>query len=223
MDPMPHGYTNNSVTDGRSVVKSYLGADRAARQAREERALRALFGVLPVPELPSSVSGELTTAFVAGVPAQDAIVAGDARRVLHACGRLLVDLQSVDARLVLGNAGGAGSVLVHNDFGPNNVVMGVDLTEVRLLCDWEWVTVGDRYTDLGWAEFIVRYHHPESVSELSALFEGYGSKPDWAQRQVAMARRASAHRDFVASWQGQEAAHTWDRRLAAIASWHEAC
>lgn len=69
-----------------------------------------------------------------------------------------------------------GPVLVHNDFGPNNVVMGLDLTEVRLLCDWEWAALGHRYTDLAraglawpglaWAEFIVRYHHPEFVTNL---------------------------------------------------------
>lgn len=220
MEALRHGYTNRSVTDGHLVVKSFVGPDQAARQAREELALRRLAGILPVPELVSSVPGAITTTLAAGVPAQEAISAGAATQVLHACGRLLVDVQSVDPRPVFRSVDD-GSVLVHNDFGPNNVVMGLDLTQVRLLCDWEWVTLGHRYTDLAWAEFIVRYHHPEFVPALSALFDGYGNKPTWADRQAAMTARATSHRDFMQSWQGQQAASTWDQRLTAIAAWRE--
>ena len=222
MEPMPHGYTNRSVTDGHLVVKSFVGPDPAARQAREELALRRLAGIPPVPELISSVPGTLTTTLAKGVPAQEAIDAGAADRVLHACGRLLADVQSVDPRRVFGSVD-HGSVLVHNDFGPNNVVMDPEVTNARLLCDWEWVMPGDRTscTDLAWAEFIVRYHHPESVPALAALFDGYGDKPTWAHRHAAMTARATAHRDFLRSWQQLQAAATWDQRLATIAAWHE--
>lgn len=221
MEAMPHGYTNSSATDGHVVVKTYLGPDRAARQAREERALRALAGVLPVPTLLSSVSGVGTTAYVEGIPGQAAIAAGNAAQVLSACGRLLADVQSVAPSRVLDHVNGAGAVLVHNDFGPNNIVMDRTLTEVRLLCDWEWVTSGSGLTDLAWAEFIVRYHHPESVAALAALFDGFGNQPAWGERQAAMAARAAAHRGFVRRWHGNEAAQTWDARLRTIASWHE--
>lgn len=224
MDLLRHGYTNRSVSDGCVVVKTYLGPDCAARQDREDRALRSLAGVLPVPELLHSVPGTSTTAFVPGIPAQDAMNAGGAAEVLNACGRLLRLVQSVDPRLVYDDVGcDGGFVLVHNDFGPNNIVMQTNLSESRLLCDWEWVTIGNRNTDLGWAEFIVRYHHPESVLALSALFDGYGGKPSWGERQEAMALRAVTHRDFVRRWQGLERATTWDDRIAAITSWKQVC
>ena len=221
MEAMPHGYTNSSTTDGHVVVKTYLGPDRAARQVREERALRTLAGVLPVPTLLTSVPGVGTTAYMQGIPGQAAIAAGNAAQVLYACGRLLADVQSVAPSRVLDHVSGDGSVLVHNDFGPNNVVLDLALTEVRLLCDWEWVTAGSRLTDLAWAEFIVRFHHPESVAALAALFDGFGNRPTWAERQAAMATRAVAHRDFVRRWHGNEAAETWDGRLRTIGSWRE--
>ena len=222
MELMRHGYTNRSVTDGHLVMKSFVGPDPAVRQAREELALRRLAGLLPVPELVASVAGTVTTTLAEGVPAQEAIAAGAADRVLHACGRLLAAVQSVDPRRVFGGVDD-GSVLVHNDFGPNNVVMDLDMADARLLCDWEWVVPGDRTscTDLAWAEFIVRYHHPESVAALDALFDGYGDKPAWADRHAAMTARATSHRDFLRKWQQQQAASTWDQRLATMAAWHE--
>lgn len=166
MELMRHGYTNHTVSDGRVVVKTYVGPDRATRQEREERALRSLAGVLPVSELLDSVPGTTTTAFVAGMPAQDAFAAGGAAEVFTACGRLLRRVQSVDPRHVFDDVDDAAAVLVHNDFGPNNIVMTADLTEARLLCDWEWSTTGNRTTGLAWAEFIIRLHHPESVPAL---------------------------------------------------------
>ncbi len=217
MRAMPHGYTNTTVTDGRVVVKTYLGPDRELRQAREELALRRLAETLPVPTLIDTVPGTSTTGFVEGVPGQQAIAAGADGDVLHACGRLLAELQSVDPRVMFDDAG--GDVLVHNDFGPQNIVMDDDHTGVRLLCDWEWVTVGDRDTDLAWAEFIVRFHHQVSVHALAALFEGYGAKPPWERRRAAMIARATAHREFVRRWHGAAGAATWDDRIAAIASW----
>lgn len=219
VEPLRHGYTNSSFTDGQVVVKTYLGPDSSERQAREELALRRLEGRLPVPAVIASRPGQLTTTFAAGVPAQEAIEGGSASEVLYACGRLLVELQSVDPRQVFEDCG--QSVLVHNDFGPNNIVMHPNLAYARLLCDWEWVTAGARITDLAWAEFIVRLHHPESVHALAALFEGYGEKPVWELRQAAMSERATVHSDFVQRWHGRRQATVWSDRIAAIASWRE--
>ena len=217
---MPHGHTNATVTDGQVVVKTYLGPDSDRRQAREDLALRRLSDSLPVPPLIDSVPGMSTTALVAGVPGQEAIAAGSASEVLHACGRLLRELQEVDPRRMFDACD--GTVLVHNDFGPNNIVMDRGLASASLLCDWEWVTVGDRITDLAWAEFIVRLHHPESVQAMRLLFEGYGEKPTWGLRQAAMIRRATAHRAFVKRWYGSgEATAVWSDRITAIASWRD--
>ncbi len=219
MEPMAHGYTNATVTDHQVVVKTYLGPDSQQRQAREELALRKLTGKLPVPTLLDSAAGTLTTRFLSGVPGQDAIETGHAAEVLRACGRLLAQLQQVDPRNLFEVS--AGATLVHNDFGPNNMLMDSDLQSVQLLCDWEWVTVGHRLTDLAWAEFIVRLHHRESVQALVALFDGYGDKPAWQARQAAMTARAAVHREFVRRWHGHQAEALWRDRITAIASWRE--
>jgi hypothetical protein len=221
MEPLPHGYTNATVTDRRVVVKTYQGPESQQRQSREELALLRLAGRLPVPTLLTSTAGVSTTAYVSGVPGQQAIEDGHASEVLNACGRLLAELQAIDPGLLFGAGVEAGAVLVHNDFGPNNLLMRSDLRGARLLCDWEWVTVGDRDTDLAWAEFIVRLHHPAAVPALAALFEGYGDRPAWEARQAAMSRRAGVHREFVRRWHGDPAAELWTERLAAIASWRE--
>ncbi len=219
MQPMPHGYTNATVTDGRVVVKTYQGPDRDERQVREELALLRLAGQLPVPTLLHSSAGISTTEFVPGTPGQEAIAEGHAAEVLYACGRLLAQLQQVTPPVLFDVS--TGPVLVHNDFGPNNVVMAPDLQGVRLLCDWEWVGVGDPTTDLAWAEFIVRLHHPGSVAALDALFDGYGHRPPWEARRSAMADRADAHRQFVRRWHGEQGESLWKDRLAAIATWRD--
>jgi len=59
------------------------------------------------------------------------------------------------------------------------------------------------------------------VAALAALFDAFGNRPAWAERQAAMANRAVAHRDFVRLWHGNEAAETWDSRLRTITSWHQ--
>lgn len=219
MQPMPHGYTNATRTDGQVVVKRYLGPDSVDRQAREELALKRLAGLLPVPTLLDSTPGTSTTAYESGVPGQAAIADGHAASVLHACGRLLAQLQEIDPRALC--EVGPGVTLVHNDFGPNNVLMANDLSKVRLLCDWEWVTVGDANTDLAWAEWIVRTHHEESLGALPALFDGYGHRPRWEVRQTAMLERARVHREFLRRWHGTDGERLWDDRLAAISSWRE--
>jgi len=71
----------------------------------------------------------------------------------------------------------------------------------------------------GLAEFIIR-RHPEHQECLPALFDGYGERPAWSERQAAMADRASALQAWVRSWKGAEAAATWDHR-SRIAQWRE--
>lgn len=207
MEPMRHGYTNHTVSDGRVAVKTYAGPDRAARQEREERALRSLAGVLPVPVLLDTAPGTSTTAFIARGARARGYCRRGRRRSPH---RLRPAAEArpspVDPRRVYDDVDDAGVVLVHNHFGPNNIVMGADLADARLLCDLEWTTIGNRNTDLAWAEFIAPYHHPESVPALNASFEGYQAKPTWGERQEAMAARAVVQRDFVRRWQGRERA-----------------
>lgn len=142
-----------------------------------------------------------------------------AATLLHALGRLLSELQAVRPDF-MPSYDGTG-VLVHHDFGPNNAVLSPDGVDVRLLADWEWCTVGDHLTDLGWCEFIVRLHHSDRAEALTALWDGYGDRPAWPLRQGAMAERASLHGRWVRDWKGEAGATVWRERVATIASWRE--
>ncbi len=218
-EPMPHAYTNTCHRIGDSVTKAYAGPDAAARQAREETPLRALADRLPVATVLDSQPGILTTAYVDGLPGQELISDGRAEAVLFTLGRLLAELQSVPPGF-LPTYDGTG-VLVHHDFGPNNAVLDPAGTTVLLLADWEWCTVGDPLTDLGWCEFIVRMHHPDRVTALSALWDGYGAYPRWEARQQAMIARAERHRGWVGAWRGAAGDATWRDRVELVRSWQE--
>jgi aminoglycoside phosphotransferase (APT) family kinase protein len=109
---------------------------------------------------------------------------------------------------------------VHHDFGPNNVLFAEEDDSIALLADWEWSTVGNPVTDLAWAELIVRMHHAEHQACLPALFDGYGARPAWRERQAAMAHRARSIASWVRSHEST-AASTWDDRSRAIERWRE--
>lgn len=218
-EPMPHAYTNRCHRVGDTVTKSYRGPGVAARQAHEESALRACAGRLPVATVVDSQPGVLTTEYVGGTHGQELIDTGLAEAVLFTLGRLLTDLQSVDPRF-LPEYDGSG-VLVHHDFGPNNALLDEAAQTVLLLADWEWCTVGDRLTDLGWCEFIVRLHHPDHVGALAALWDGYGVHPRWELRQQAILARAERHRKWARTWTDACGDGNWSDRIAQVRSWKE--
>jgi aminoglycoside phosphotransferase (APT) family kinase protein len=215
---MRHGYTNAIHHVAGLVTKTYRGPDVVDRQDRELQALRTLAGRLPVPEVVRYEPGMLTTSFVQGVHGQELLEAGRGEQVLLTCGRLLADLQGIH---VEGVDQERGVVLVHGDFGPNNMLMNDAATEVRLLCDWEWSGVGSRLTDLAWCEWIIRMHHQDQIPRLSALFEGYGAKPVWPERRQAMLDRTARHLDFTRRWPTAKLVSTWEERLATVAKWSE--
>jgi hypothetical protein len=217
--PLRHGYTNLTIAHGGLVTKTFQGGNAADRQERESIALRELSGLLPVAAIVDSTPGALRTQRVAGRHGQDLIDLGMGHAVMLSLGRLLCDVQAIVPSFYPEYQG--RSVLVHGDFGPNNVLLAEGGEDIVLLADWEWSTVGSPLTDLAWAEFIVRMHHPKHLDCLPALFEGYGTRPAWDERQAAMAERATALEDWVRSWKGTAAGSTWRRRSQAIAGWHE--
>lgn len=217
--PLPHAYTNAVTAHGDLVTKTYRGSDAVERQQREELALRSVADRLPVATIVDSRPGVLVTRKVAGRHGQERIDGGEGEAVMFGLGRLLRQVQAVSP-VFLGEARGAG-VLVHHDFGPNNVLFAERDDSVALLADWEWSTVGDPVTDLAWAELIVRMHHSEHQDCLPALFDGYGARPPWTERQAAMARRATALETWVRSHQGPRAASTWDRRSRLLQTWQD--
>jgi aminoglycoside phosphotransferase (APT) family kinase protein len=93
--PLKHGYTNRTVGDATSVIKTYQGPDAMLRREREQSALRHLRGRMPVPEIYASEPGSLTLEFLPGTHGQDLIEQGYATQVLRACGEQLRALHAL--------------------------------------------------------------------------------------------------------------------------------
>jgi len=220
---MPHGYTNATATDGRRVIKRYLGPDAAERQGAETLALTRLVGRLPVPALLDQSEGQIEVDWIAGVPGQERLETAP-EQVLYVVGataRTLLGLE-VDAVAGLPRRPG-GTVLVHGDFGPQNLLLDSDTNQPTAILDWEFAHIGDRLTDIAWAEWILRTHHPHLISALPALFAGYQERPGWAERQAAMLTRCEQLLDFVRRWPAPDDAgvRQWQRRTAATAAFRE--
>lgn len=219
---MRHGYTNSTATDGRLVVKRYLGPDAEIRQAAEVAALTTLAGRLPVPPLVETADGTITVGLVAGRPGQE-LLEDRPELVLRAVGQLAAEVAAVDVAGLTGlTTAPGGRVLVHGDFGPQNLLLDDATAEPTALVDWELAHIGDPVVDLAWAEWIVRTHHPHLVSALPALFVGYGSEPAWRVRHELMLAKCQSALDFVRRWPGGSTAglELWERRLAATAAFH---
>jgi aminoglycoside phosphotransferase (APT) family kinase protein len=223
LEPLPHSYTNRTTRDGPVVTKAYQGPDAAWRCTHEAGVLRALAYRLPVPPVLGCSGGNMHLKFMAGVHGQDLIDAGLAEQVLRACGQMLRRIHAIDPALAhLENQHQPHAVLVHGDYGPNNVLLDPGAQEVTAILDWEWAHAGERVEDLAWCEWIVRMHHPQNIAALGALFDAYGSAPAWSARQLAMIAQCRAMLDLCQGWQpGGEGVRQWQRRLAITESWTE--
>jgi hypothetical protein len=156
MQRLPHGYTHDTRSDGTMVVKRYQGPYADGRRSTERMLLSRLAGsVVPVPHLIDAPAGALRMRHVAGVHGQDLIITGLAGPVLRSCGRTLRQLQKVEPATVLGGMpGGARAVLVHGDYGPNNMLFDPITHTTAAVIDWEWAHAGDPVEDLAWCEWI---------------------------------------------------------------------
>jgi len=209
MQPLRHGYTNDTRGDGAVVVKRFTGPDDRTRWATERDMLQLLAGRLPVPVLLSAPTGELHLTHLGGVHGQELIDAGQAGPVLHSCGAMV-------RRLV--EAG-----VTHGDYGPNNVLLDPGTHEITGLLDWEWARSGaDPVDDLAWCEWIVRTHHPGEAGALSELFAGYGSRPPWARRQAAMLAKCRKMLALRQTLGLTDPGHQrWAQALRTTAGWTE--
>ncbi|MFD8867341.1 phosphotransferase family protein [Streptomyces sp. NPDC059590] len=217
MRPLKHGYTNRTIGDGAVVRKTYAGPDAELRLDRERTLLTRLHGRLPVPPVHEADTGTLTLGFMTGVPGQELLDAGRAAEVLEACGALLRRIHGTEASV-------RGAVLVHGDYGPNNLLLDPVTFQVTAVVDWEFAHLGDPVEDLAWCEWIVRMHHPEHRHALDAFFRAYGEDavPPWPVRQAAMLARCESLREFCHRWEPNGAGVTlWRERAAATAGWQE--
>ncbi|GAA2757165.1 phosphotransferase [Actinopolymorpha rutila] len=238
MRRLPHGYTNRTVGDGAVVVKEYAGPDAPDRRRREQVVLDRLAGTIPLPPLVDAGDLRLTTGFVGGTHGQELLAPAEspdrAAAVLAACGHTLREIHAVDpARLSdlpplsdrptdVPEVPG-GYVLVHGDYGPNNLLLDPAEHTVTAVLDWEFAHLGSAVEDLAWCEWIVRTHHPDRTPLLGAFFGAYGGPmPDWPVRRAVMLARCHALEAFCTRWEpGGEGARQWARRAAATAAWPE--
>jgi hypothetical protein len=218
---LPHGYTNATHREGGWVVKHYLGPDAKERRTREVAALRGVAGIVPVPTVFEVRPDAIVLGLVSGTPGQELLVRAPAQ-VLEAVGRLARTLQRVPPTVVAGlGPVAAGQVLVHGDFGPQNLLIDPDALVITALLDWEFVRIGSPLDDLAWAEWIVRTHHPDLVTALPSLFSGYGSTPAWPDRHAAMLRGCRRLLAFATRGAGPNsaAAQLWEERLRATTAY----
>ena len=213
MQPLPHGYTNDTRGDGTTVVKRYVGPQWQTRLATERATLSLLAGRWQAPRLLGGGADFLELEHRPGKHGQELIDAGHAAPVLRSCGRTLRELQE-------DTAGPDATVLVHGDFGPNNTLFDPATFATTAVLDWEWSHRGDPVDDLAWCEWIVRMHHPGAADALPALFEGYGSRPPWPQRRQAAAAKCRQMLALVRP-AGATGADRWRRFLATTESWSE--
>jgi aminoglycoside phosphotransferase (APT) family kinase protein len=226
MRPLQHSYTNRTLGDGATVVKCYQGPGATVRLQREHAMLRALQGRVPVPPVLGTEDDCLTMRFITGVHGQELLDAGHGSGVLRACGTLLQRIQQLDpgefAAAIPGRAG-EGQVLVHGDYGPQNVLLDPAALQITAVLDWEWSHAGDPIEDLAWCEWIVRMHHPGQVSLLSVLFDAYGQAiPPWPDRQAFMLSRCRSLLDLCHQQEpGGAGEAQWAHRLAVTRAWQE--
>lgn len=223
MRPLRHSYTNRTLGDGATVIKRYQGPGAIERLAREQAVLHAVRGRVPVPAVLGSADGCLTMRFMAGTHGQELLEAGHGAGVLHACGTMLRRIHRLDVGEIAAAAPAPGQVLVHGDFGPQNVLLDPATMEISAVLDWEWAHAGDPVEDLAWCEWIIRMHHPGQVSLLGAFFGAYGEAvPRWPRRQAFMVGRCQSLLEFCHQHDpGGPGEAQWADRVTVTRGWRE--
>lgn len=225
MRPLRHSYTNRTLGDGATVVKCYQGPGALARSRLEQAMLHALQGQLPVPQILDYSDGRLTMTFMNGVHGQELLDAGRADGVLRACGTMLWRIHQLAAGRIAApaTAAGDGRVLVHGDYGPQNVLLDRAPLEITAVLDWEWAHAGHPVEDIAWCEWIIRMHHPRVAGQLGVFFDAYGGAiPSWQARQAAMLGRCRSLLEHSHQRQPGGSGETqWAHRLAVTGTWQE--
>jgi aminoglycoside phosphotransferase (APT) family kinase protein len=212
---LPHGYTNESWVDGQTIHKHYLGANARARMRTELEAIEAMADIVATPRILAVNHDDAIVTFtrVDGRHGQELVDEGHAAKVPRAAGRTL--------RRLHGESAPDDDVFVHGDYGPQNLLYDPDSFQVLAVLDWQFSHRGRRVEDLAWAEWIVRMHHPAAVSELTALFDGYGDRPAWTDRHAVMISRCEGFRAAAEQASDGESQALWTERLAITTAWRE--
>lgn len=221
MSRLRHGYTNlTRRLPGGAIEKRYEGLDRFARADREYACLVGLAHLLPVPEAIERDPAVplLVVRDMPGTHGQEMIDAGRAPEVLRLLGQVLVAVQQLPPTAVPGLTG-TGPVIVHGDFGPQNVL--IEEHAVSAVVDWEFAHIGQPVEDLAWTEWIVRTHHPNAVNDLPELLDVAGIGIEWLQRHQAMVARCEELKRISEAAGSPDSIAVWGDRLATTKQWTE--
>lgn len=79
------------------------------------------------------------------------------------------------------------AAIIHNDYKLNNMLISEDLKEINAILDWEMVTIGDPYFDLGGAlVYWMQNEDPDMVKEslpsITAKHDGFISREEFLHR-----------------------------------------
>lgn len=223
MNRLPHGYTNfTRRLPGQLIEKTYDGPRRWDNARRELTCLTALARRLPVAVV---VRHDLTVpqlqlSALPGRHGQDLIDEGHAESVLRLVGTTLAALQALTVDLIPG-LDGDGAVIVHGDFGPQNMLFDLQRDAVTGVLDWESAHLGSPIEDLAWTEWIVRMHHPGALDALDALFGGLPDRPSWSERQASMLEQSRRVLAYCESGGMVDSARVWREQLRRTEAWSD--
>jgi thiamine kinase-like enzyme len=137
-------------------------------------------------------------------------------------GKLARELQLVKVDAIAGSKRNEPDVLVHGDFGPQNLLFAPESFSERYLVDWEWAHFGDRFEDIAWAEWIIRMHYDSNQQMIASLYKGFGLVPPWETRHELMIRKCENILDFAKrDDDNTQAISMWIDRVAQVKSFEE--
>lgn len=197
------------------VVKSFVGATALDRMKAELAGLESAAALVPVPGVlsvqddPPELVLELRSGVNMAQELQDRPQSGAI--LLARLGTLLSVLQQPSTD---------GTVLVHGDFGPQNVL--VDGSTVTAVVDWEWSAQGACVNDPAWLEWTILMHYPSQADAIAVFYEAYGTLPAWTERHESMLAACRRRLDAAREHGHDQSVTAWEFRLRATESLRDA-
>ena len=219
---LPYGYTNKTHCEDGVVIKTYMGANARERYATELEIYQLLQGMTFMPDLIKYDETRLNilTKYIKNRHAQD-LLDENGSDVMCAIGKLLRDLQEIQIESIDGTIRRGSEVLVHGDFGPQNVLLARDSFEIVGLVDWEWAHFGDKFEDIAWAEWLIRMHYEAKRPMIDALYDGFREMPVWETRHTFMIKKCEAILDFAKRDRNEQSITMWSKRIHRVRTFTE--
>jgi thiamine kinase-like enzyme len=219
---LPYGYTNSTHLENRIVVKTYSGTSAQSRFLTELVIYQQLHDMPFMPELVDCDKDALTisTRYVESRHAQD-LLEEYSDIIPFTLGKLARELQSVKIDTIVDSKRSKTDVLVHGDFGPQNLLFAPESFSEFYLVDWEWAHFGDRFEDIAWAECIIRMHYDSNQQMIASLYRGFGIVPPWEARHELVIRKCENILDFAKQDDNSQAISMWIDRVAQVKSFKE--